>query len=99
MLKFLQIASIVCEKAKKNEKIREYFPCLLWRARPSIQICSLLLALLSIGLAITYITTGVPNFAQGSFALFCSLTVLLKLRAEIRSHLLFRCAVVRDAFL
>jgi len=46
MLKFLQIASIVCEKAKKNEKIREYFPCLFWRAHSSIQICSLLLALL-----------------------------------------------------
>jgi branched-chain amino acid transport system permease protein len=31
-----------------------------------------LLVLLSIGLTITYITTGVPNFAQGSFALFGS---------------------------
>ncbi|MEM3506090.1 MAG: branched-chain amino acid ABC transporter permease [Candidatus Bathyarchaeia archaeon] len=33
-------------------------------------IYSNLLALLSIGLTITYITTGVPNFAQGSFAIF-----------------------------
>jgi len=35
-------------------------------------IYSNLLALLSIGLTITYITTGVPNFAQGSFAIFGS---------------------------
>ena len=40
------IASIVCEKAKKNKKIRECFPCLLWRAHSSIQIRLLLLALL-----------------------------------------------------
>jgi len=33
-------------------------------------IYSNLLVLLSIGLTITYITTGVPNFAQGSFAVF-----------------------------
>ena len=31
-------------------------------------VYSNLLALLSIGPTITYITTGVPNFAQGSFA-------------------------------
>ena len=42
----IAIASITCEKAKKNEKIRVYFPCLLWRVHSSIQICSLLLALL-----------------------------------------------------
>lgn len=35
-------------------------------------IYSNLLVLLSIGLTITYITTGVPNFAQGSFAVFGS---------------------------
>ena len=46
MWKFLQIASITCEKAKKNEKIREYFPYLFWRAHSSIQITSLLLTLL-----------------------------------------------------
>jgi len=39
-------------------------------------VYSNLLALLSIGLTITYITTGVPNFAQGSFALFGSYTAL-----------------------
>jgi branched-chain amino acid transport system permease protein len=33
-------------------------------------IYSNLLVLLSIGLTITYITTGVPNFAQGGFAVF-----------------------------
>ncbi len=43
-------------------------------------VYSNLLILLSIGLTITYITTGVPNFAQGSFAIFGSyvaLTLLL----------------------
>ncbi len=35
-----------------------------------------LLVLLSIGLTITYITTGVPNFAQGSFAVFGSYVAL-----------------------
>jgi branched-chain amino acid transport system permease protein len=35
-------------------------------------IYSNLLVLLGIGLTITYITTGVPNFAQGSFAVFGS---------------------------
>jgi len=35
-------------------------------------VYSNLLALLSIGLTITYITTGVPNFAQGSMAVFGS---------------------------
>ncbi|MEM3552526.1 MAG: branched-chain amino acid ABC transporter permease [Candidatus Bathyarchaeia archaeon] len=39
-------------------------------------IYSNLLVLLSIGLTITYITTGVPNFAQGSFAIFGSYTSL-----------------------
>ncbi len=35
-------------------------------------VYSNLLAMLSIGLTITYITTSVPNFAQGSFAIFGS---------------------------
>ncbi len=35
-------------------------------------VYSNLLALLSIGLTITYITTGVPNFAQGTMAVFGS---------------------------
>ena len=35
-------------------------------------VYSNLLALLGIGLTITYITTGVPNFAQGSMAIFGS---------------------------
>ena len=42
----IAIASIGCEKAKKNEKIRVYSPCLFWRAHSSIQITSFLLALL-----------------------------------------------------
>jgi branched-chain amino acid transport system permease protein len=43
-------------------------------------VYSNLLVLLSIGLTITYITTGVPNFAQGSMAVFgsyLSLTIWL----------------------
>ena len=40
------IASIICEKAKKNEKIRVNSPYLFWRAHSSIQITSLLLTLL-----------------------------------------------------
>lgn len=39
-------------------------------------VYSNLIALLSIGLTITYITTGVPNFAQGSFAIAGSYTAL-----------------------
>lgn len=39
-----------------------------------------LLVLLSIGLTITYITTGVPNFAQGSFAVFGSYIALTMLQ-------------------
>ncbi len=39
-------------------------------------IYSNLLALLGIGLTMTYITTGVPNFAQGSFAVFGSFVSL-----------------------
>lgn len=39
-------------------------------------IYSNLLVLLSIGLTLTYITTGVPNFAQGSFAVFGSYITL-----------------------
>ena len=39
-------------------------------------IYSNLLTLLSISLTITYITTGVPNFAQGSFAIVGSYTAL-----------------------
>ena len=35
-------------------------------------VYSNLLVLLSIGLTITYITTGVPNFAQGGMAVFGS---------------------------
>ena len=35
-------------------------------------VYSNLLVLLSIGLTITYITTGIPNFAQGSMAVFGS---------------------------
>ena len=35
-------------------------------------IYSNLLVLLGVGLTMTYITTGVPNFAQGSFAVFGS---------------------------
>jgi len=43
-------------------------------------IYSNLLVLLSIGLTITYITTAVPNFAQGSFAIFGSYVALTMLR-------------------
>lgn len=43
-------------------------------------IYSNLLVLLSIGLTITYITTAVPNFAQGSFAVFGSYIALTLLR-------------------
>lgn len=43
-------------------------------------IYSNLLVLLSIGLTITYITTAVPNFAQGSFAVFGSYIALTMLR-------------------
>lgn len=43
-------------------------------------IYSNLLVLLSIGLTITYITTAVPNFAQGSFAIFGSYITLTLLR-------------------
>jgi branched-chain amino acid transport system permease protein len=43
-------------------------------------IYSNLLVLLSIGLTITYITTAVPNFAQGSFAVFGSYVSLTLLR-------------------
>ncbi len=39
-------------------------------------VYSNLLILLSISLTITYITTGVPNFAQGSFAVFGSYAAL-----------------------
>ena len=39
-----------------------------------------LLVLLSIGLTLTYITTGVPNFAQGSFAIVGSYAALTFLR-------------------
>jgi branched-chain amino acid transport system permease protein len=39
-------------------------------------VYSNLLVLLSIGLTITYITTGVPNFAQGSMAIFGSFVSL-----------------------
>ena len=43
-------------------------------------VYSNLLVLLSIGLTITYITTAVPNFAQGSFAVFGSYISLTLLR-------------------
>ena len=43
-------------------------------------IYSNLLVLLSIGLTLTYITTAVPNFAQGSFAVFGSYIALTMLR-------------------
>jgi len=43
-------------------------------------IYSNLLVLLAIGLTMTYITTGVPNFAQGSFAVFGSYLALTLLR-------------------
>lgn len=43
-------------------------------------VYSNLLALLSIGLTITYITTAVPNFAQGSFAIFGSYIAVTLLR-------------------
>ena len=43
-------------------------------------IYSNLLVLLSIGLTISYITTAVPNFAQGSFALFGSYIAVTMLR-------------------
>lgn len=43
-------------------------------------VYSNLLVLLSIGLTITYITTAVPNFAQGSFAVFGSYIALTMLR-------------------
>ena len=87
------IASITCEKAKKND-----FPCLLWRAHSSIQITSLLLALLRAD------NHGHNDrraeLRTGSFALFTSHTVLLKLRGEIcAASAVFFCAVVRDAFL
>ena len=39
-------------------------------------VYSNLLVLLSLGLTITYITTGVPNFAQGTFAVFGSYIAL-----------------------
>ncbi|AEA46832.1 branched-chain amino acid ABC transporter permease [Archaeoglobus veneficus] len=39
-----------------------------------------LLVLLAIGLTLTYITTAVPNFAQGSFAIFGSYIALTLLR-------------------
>jgi len=39
-----------------------------------------LLVLLSLGLTLTYITTGVPNFAQGSFAIVGSYAALTLLR-------------------
>ncbi len=43
-------------------------------------VYSNLLVLLSVGLTLTYITTGVPNFAQGSFAVFGSYISLSLLR-------------------
>ncbi|MCW7076309.1 MAG: branched-chain amino acid ABC transporter permease [Candidatus Syntrophoarchaeum sp.] len=43
-------------------------------------VYSNLLALLAIGLTLTYITTGVANFAQGSFAVFGSYVTLSLLR-------------------
>ncbi len=43
-------------------------------------VYSNLLVMLSIGLTITYITTAVPNFAQGSFAVFGSYVALTLLR-------------------
>ncbi len=43
-------------------------------------VYSNLLVMLSIGLTITYITTAVPNFAQGSFAVFGSYVSLTLLR-------------------
>ncbi|AGK61755.1 amino acid/amide ABC transporter membrane protein 1, HAAT family [Archaeoglobus sulfaticallidus PM70-1] len=43
-------------------------------------IYSNLLVLLSIGLTMTYITTAVPNFAQGSFAVFGSYVALTLFR-------------------
>ena len=43
-------------------------------------VYSNLLVLLSIGLTLTYITTAVPNFAQGSFAVFGSYVSLTLLR-------------------
>ncbi len=43
-------------------------------------VYSNLLVLLSVGLTITYITTGVPNFAQGSFAILGSYFTLTLLR-------------------
>jgi len=43
-------------------------------------IYSNLLVLLSLGLTMTYITTGVPNFAQGSFAVFGSYVALTLMR-------------------
>ncbi|MDK2781264.1 MAG: branched-chain amino acid transport system permease protein [Archaeoglobi archaeon] len=43
-------------------------------------VYSNLLALLSIGLTITYITTSVPNFAQGSFAVLGSYIAVTLLR-------------------
>ncbi len=43
-------------------------------------IYSNLLALLALGLTLTYMTTAVPNFAQGSFAVFGSYIALTLLR-------------------
>ncbi len=43
-------------------------------------VYSNLLVLLSVGLTLTYITTAVPNFAQGSFAVFGSYISLTLLR-------------------
>jgi branched-chain amino acid transport system permease protein len=43
-------------------------------------IYSNLLVLLAVGLTLTYITTAVPNFAQGSFAVFGSYIALTLLR-------------------
>ncbi|ENN96788.1 inner-membrane translocator [Methanocaldococcus villosus KIN24-T80] len=44
-----------------------------------------ILALLALGLTLTYITTNVPNFAQGSFAVVCSY-VALTLKELFKIH-------------
>jgi branched-chain amino acid transport system permease protein len=54
-----------------------------------------LLVLLSIGLTITYITTGVPNFAQGSMAVFGSyLSLTLWLLSNVHPYYTLPLSVI-----
>jgi branched-chain amino acid transport system permease protein len=63
-------------------------------------IYSNLLVLLGIGLTITYVTTGVPNFAQGSFAIFGSyVSLTLFLLAGIHPYYSLPISLVIGGFL